>query len=189
VLDAIRRLRDHWASQPRHRYLAAADCVPTIISGGEWVVSYPARCRVDCHIEYLPGQADASGYGSLVAAEFSEWILRATETDRWLAAHPPRIDWLAGGVPPAEVDPGCAIVQAALDATGAVGRPGRIAGLDNWHDGATLTVEAGIPAICLGPGDIHLAHTSDEHVTIRDLVDCCQALAVTAMRYCGLAAD
>ena len=61
----------------------------------------------------------------------------------------------------------------------------RSAGLDNWHDGATLTVEAGIPAICLGPGDIHLAHGTEESVPIADLVACAQALAVTAMRFCG----
>jgi hypothetical protein len=29
----------------------------------------------------------------------------------------------------------------------------------------------------------------DEHVTIGDLVDCCQALAGTAMRCCGPVAD
>ena len=74
---------------------------------------------------------------------------------------------------------------AALASARAVGRPSALAGLDNWHDGATLTVEAGIPAICLGPGDIHLAHGTEESVPIADLVACAQALAVTAMRFCG----
>jgi acetylornithine deacetylase len=79
-------------------------------------------------------------------------------------------------------------VQAALGATAAVGRPGRLAGLDNWHDGATLTAEAGIPAICLGPGDIALAHTTEERVPVADLVACAQTLALSAMRFCGVAA-
>ena len=72
-------------------------------------------------------------------------------------------------------------------ATRAVGRPSALGGLDNWHDGATLTVEAGIPAVCLGPGDALLAHTTAEPVPIADLVACCQALAVSAMRFCGVA--
>ena len=42
VLDAVRRLREHWAQRPRHPYLSAGDCVPTIVAGGEWLVSYPA---------------------------------------------------------------------------------------------------------------------------------------------------
>ncbi len=43
------------------------------------------------------------------------------------------------------------------------------------------------PSICLGPGDIHLAHTAEESVPIVDLVDCAKALAITAMRFCGTA--
>lgn len=187
VLDAIRRLREDWALRPRHPHLSPADCVPTRIEGGEWIVSYPARCRIDCHVEYLPAQADERGWGSRVERELEEWIRRAAEADPWLREHPPRVEWLVGGVPPAEVSPEEPIVQAALAATAAVGRAGRLGGLDNWHDGATLVVEAGIPAICLGPGDVHLAHAVDERVPIADLVACAQALAVTAMRFCGVA--
>ncbi|MDX6467624.1 MAG: acetylornithine deacetylase [Gaiellaceae bacterium] len=185
VLEAIRRLREEWALRPGHPYLSAGDCVPTVIQGGEWIVSHPASCRLDCHIEYLPDQADEQGWGSKVEQEFNDWIARAAATDPWLAEHPPRIDWMVGGVPPAEIAADEPIVEAALSAARAVGRPSSLGGLDNWHDGATLTVEAGIPAICLGPGDIYRAHTSSESVPIADLVACAQALAVTALRFCG----
>jgi acetylornithine deacetylase/succinyl-diaminopimelate desuccinylase-like protein len=57
--------------------------------------------------------------------------------------------------------------------------------MDNWHDGATLTVEAGIPAICLGPGDCYQAHTASESVPVADLVACAQALAIAALRFCS----
>jgi acetylornithine deacetylase len=187
VLDAIRRLREEWALRPRHPYLSPADCVPTVVSGGEWIVSYPAACRLDCHIEYLPAQADADGLGSEVEREFADWIARAAAADPWLREHPPRVDWLVGAVPPAEVAADDALVVAASSAARAVAGRGALGGLDNWFDGATFTVEAGIPAICLGPGDIQLAHGTSEAVPIDDLVACTQALAVAAMRYCGVA--
>jgi acetylornithine deacetylase len=187
VLEAIRRLREEWALRPRHPYLSAADCVPTIVSGGEWLVSYPAACRLDCHIEYLPDQADEAGWGSRVEREFEDWIARATAADPWLRAHPPTIEWLVGDVPPAEIAADEPIAEIALASARAIGRASELGGLDNWHDGATLIVEAGIPSICLGPGDIHLAHTAEESVPIADLVDCAKALAVSAMRFCGLA--
>jgi acetylornithine deacetylase len=185
LLEAVRRLREEWALRPRHPYLSPAEIVPTMVAGGEWVVSYPASCRLDCHIEYLPEWADEQGFGSRVAREFEDWIARAAATDPWLRAHPPRIEWLIGGVPPAEVAADDPIVQVALGATRAIGRASELGGLDNWHDGATLIVEAGIPSICLGPGDIHLAHTSHESIAVDDLVDGAKALAVSAMRFCG----
>ena len=102
-----------------------------------------------------------------------------------LAEHPPLIEWTVGGVPPAEVAAKEPIVEAALSAVHAVGRESRLGGLDNWHDGATLTVEAGIPAICIGPGDVYLAHTTSESVSVTDLIACTQALAVATLRFCS----
>jgi acetylornithine deacetylase len=186
VLDAVRRLREEWALRFRHPYLSPPDCVPTMIQGGEWLVSYPASCRLECHVEYLPEQADEHGWGSRVEAEFVEWIRRAADADPWLAQHPPRIEWTVGGVPPAEVPQDDPVVVAALGAARAVRPDAKLGGLDNWHDGATLVVEAGIPAICLGPGDVHLAHTTSESVPVAELVACAQALAVAAIRFCGV---
>ncbi len=87
LLEALRRLREEWALRPRHRYLAAADCVTTGISGGEWVVSYPARCRLECHIEYLPS-SDGSDPAPVVRREFEDWIGRAADADSWLRTAP-----------------------------------------------------------------------------------------------------
>jgi acetylornithine deacetylase len=187
VLEAVRRLREEWAQRPRHPFLSPADCVPTMIAGGEWIVSHAARCRLDLHIEYLPEQADARGWGTRVEREFEAWIAAAAAADPWLRRHPPAVEWLVGGVPPAEVSPGEPVVQALLGAERALGREGLAAGFDNWHDGAMLTVEAGIPAVCYGPGDVQLAHTVDEHVPVADLVACTQGIAVAAMRYSGVA--
>jgi acetylornithine deacetylase len=185
VLDAVRRLREHWEGRPRHRYLSPGDCVPTIVAGGEWLVSYPAVCTLECHIEYLPDRADEHGYGALVEREFTDWIADAAAADPWLREHPPEIAWGVGGVPPAEVAEDDPIVQTLLRAGGDLGQEQRLGGLDNWHDGATLTVEAGIPAVCFGPGDVHRAHTADEYVPIDDLVACAQRIALAAMRFCG----
>jgi acetylornithine deacetylase len=187
LLDAVRRLREEWALRPRHRYLAPADCVPTMVCGGEWIVSHPAQCRLDLHIEYLPEQADERGWGTLIQREFEDWIARAAAADPWLREHPPRISWLAGDVPPAQVDTDEPIVQTLLAGERALSRRARVGGMQNWHDGATLIVEGGIPSVCYGPGDIHVAHTVDEHVPVVDLVACAQGIALAAMRFCGVA--
>ena len=185
LVDALRRLREAWALRPRHPYLSPADIVPTMIKGGEWLVSYPARCRLDCHVEYLPEQADADGWGRDVEAEIEAWIAAAAAADPWLRDHPPVVEWLVGGVPPAQVSDDEPVVRELLAAERDLGRAARLGGLDNWHDGATLIVEGGIPAVCYGPGDIHLAHTADERVPVAELVACAQGIALAAMRFCG----
>jgi acetylornithine deacetylase len=131
LIEAIRRLREEWALRPRHPYLSPADAVPTIIAGGEWLVSYPARCTLDVHLEYLPDRADESGWGSRVMAEFADWIRRAADGDPWLRDHPPTIEWIAGEVPPAEVRADEPIVEAILGASRDLGRRSPLGGLDN----------------------------------------------------------
>jgi acetylornithine deacetylase len=186
LIEAIRRLREEWALRPRHPQLSPADCVPTMVSGGQWLVSHPASCRLDCHIEFLPdATAEEGEAGASVQREFEEWIARAATSDPWLREHPPRVEWLAGAVPPAEVSREEPVVTSLLGAEADLERTGRLGGLDNWHDGATLIVEAGIPAVCYGPGDVHLAHGADELVPIADLVACAQGIALAALRFCG----
>ena len=184
LLDAIQRLNADWALRPRHPYLAPAECVVTAIQGGEWMVSYPARCRIDCHFEYLPGQVDGDGWGSRVEREFEDWIARAAAADPWLREHPPRVEWLLNGVPPAEVGSDEPIVRTLMEAQRDLGREARVGGMDNWHDGATLITDGGIPAVNFGPGDIRLAHAADEKVPIAELVACAQGIALAAMRFC-----
>ena len=147
------------------------------------MVSYPARCRIECHVEFLPGQADTDGWGGPVREELEAWIGRAAAADPWLREHPPRVGWLLGGVPSAAVAEDDPVVRALLTA-----QPGaRAGGFDNWSDAATLVREAGIPAVNYGPGDVRDAHTAHEHVPIAELVACAQGIAVTAMRFCGVA--
>ena len=153
VLGAVERLREHWAMRPRHPYLSAGDCVPTIITGGEWLVSYPATCALECHIEYLPDRADEHGYGSEVEREFEHWIAEAAARRR-VAPRASARDHVGRrrratfrGRRKRAHRAGAARGRAATS-----GSSTSLGGLDNWHDGATLTVEAGHPGGLLRPG-------------------------------------
>jgi acetylornithine deacetylase len=144
-------------------------------------------------VMYVPAQADGHGWGSAVRREVEDHVLRYTAAhDDWLAEHPPVFEWWPNAVMPLEIDPSHPIVATALEATGDVGRPGALGGLDSWYDGATLTHLGGIPAIGYGPpgfdpDGLSVAHIVDEYVPVDGLVACAQGLAVTAMRFCGTA--
>ncbi len=188
VLDALARLEADWRDRAdnRHPFLSPGDIIPTVIAGGEWIVSYPASCRVTYHVAYLPARGDEDGWGTLVEREIEECVARAAATDPWLAEHPPTFTW-APEVPAAEVPADAPIIDVLLGAGQALGRPGTRSGLDNWHDGATFTRFGGTPSVCYGTGTLNCAHRPDESVPVDDLVACAQALALAAMRFCGIA--
>jgi acetylornithine deacetylase len=188
VMNALRRLHDDRRGHPDHRHLhlSPGHVIPTKIQAGDWPVNVPDRCTMTYHVAYLPAHADADGWGTAVEAEVEAAIENATSADPWLAEHPPRVRWLLD-IPAAEVAPGEPIVEVALDAGIDLGRPGRRAGLDSWHDGATFTRFGATPTIAVGPRSIDRAHTVDEFVPIDDLVDCAKLYALAAMRFCGVA--
>jgi acetylornithine deacetylase len=194
VLAAIESLRDEWSRREGlgHPLLSRPSLLPTMARSGEWPVTYPASCDLTLAVMYVPAMADGRGWGAEVRREVEEWIARESARDDWLAVHPPAIEWWPNGVMPFEIPASEPIVETVLDATGDVGRPGRLGGLDSWYDGATLTRFAGIPSIGFGPpgfdaDGLSLAHTVDEYVPIDGLVACAQGLAVAAMRFCGVA--
>lgn len=66
--------------------------------------------------------------------------------------------------PPMEIpadNPWILKMQQANPSSKAVGAP--------WFSDAAHLCNAGIPAICVGPGNIHQAHTKDEFISIEDL--------------------
>jgi len=188
VLDALQRLRLEWQLRPdtQHEVLAPGTIVPTGLDSGQWMVSYPAVSTLRCHVQYVPGQADANGYGTRVEAEIEAHVLAAAQADPWLADHPPRFAW-PGDVPAGFVDEAEPVSATALGAMAALGLERAVAARTTFFDGPTFS-RAGIPTIAFGPGDILRAHAVDEHVPVAELVRAAQVLAVAAMRFCGVAA-
>ncbi len=195
VLEALKGLREEWAkrSDLRHPRLSMPDVLPTMISAGEWAVSYPASCTITIAVLCVPQQTDEEGWSFAVEREVDEWIARAAATDPWLAEHPPTVNWWPNRVMSLEIPADDPIVSVVSDASADVGRPTRLSGLDSWYDGATFTRLGGTPAIAYGPEGFYpdgrsVAHTIDEHVPVQGLVDCAKGLAVAAIRFCEVAA-
>ena len=71
------------------------------------------------------------------------------------------------------------VVKMVERAMAAEGLAVSIEGLSAWTDAAVLN-EAGIPAICFGPGDIALAHAAEEFVAIPEIVKATSVMARVA---------
>ena len=57
-------------------------------------------------------------------------------------------------------------------------------GMTAWVDAAFLN-EAGIPAVCYGPGDIAQAHSADEWIEVEEITRCADVLETFARSLVG----
>jgi acetylornithine deacetylase len=64
----------------------------------------------------------------------------------------------------------------------------RVEGMSAWTDAALLN-DAGIPAICFGPGDMGLAHAAEEWVQVDEIERATRVLTRLALTWTGEPAD
>jgi acetylornithine deacetylase len=75
--------------------------------------------------------------------------------------------------------PICQALSSVLTAQGLSITP---VGMSAWTDAALLN-EAGIPAICFGPGDMGLAHAAEEYIPIAEVEQATDVLRTLASEW------
>jgi acetylornithine deacetylase len=142
-----------------HRLLGHASLHASTITGGIGWSTYPDRCTVRIERRTLPGEDAAAALAEVRDA-----------CDRVRAAGVPlnataELQFAQG---PSDVAEDAPVVRTLAAAMRACGEPMAIEGLSAWTDAALLN-DAGIPAICYGPGDISLAHSATEFVPLAEI--------------------
>lgn len=142
-----------------HPLLGRPSLHASIISGGLGLSTYPDRCSIHIERRTIPGES---------AGDFAREIEAACARVRAQAPEF-RADIIPGfAQAPNEVSVTHPLVLALSAALGRAGEQSSIEGLPCWTDAALFT-EAGIPAICFGPGDIALAHSAEEYVDMGEI--------------------
>lgn len=142
-----------------HPLLGRPSLHASTISGGTGMSTYPAQCELSIERRTIPGESAES-----VLAEVRDAIAR-------IAGRRPGFDAMVSlrtAQPPSDVASNAPVVEALRKAITAEDRTPRIEGLSAWTD-AALFNDAGIPAVCFGPGDISLAHAAEEFVEIEEI--------------------
>jgi acetylornithine deacetylase len=162
-----------------HPLLGRPSVHASLIEGGTGMSTYPERCLLRLERRTIPGEQVADVVGEVEAA-----------CARVRARRPTFAAELAVGVTqsPSDVAVEAPIVRALDGALRARGEPPRVEGMSAWTDAAILN-DAGIPAICFGPGDIGLAHAAEEYVIIEEIERATAVLTELARRWCGSATN
>jgi acetylornithine deacetylase len=136
------------------------------IEGGVAPSVYPERCSLSIERRTLPKEDDDT-----VIQEFALMLEGVRRVFPDLDAE------LVAGLcrPGTEVQTDSPLVQRLLAAAEEEGMTPRVEGMTAWVD-AALFNEAGIPAVCFGPGSIAQAHSADEWVEVEQIESCARTL-------------
>ncbi|MGH7669887.1 MAG: ArgE/DapE family deacylase [Gemmatimonadaceae bacterium] len=158
-----------------HSLLGHASLHAALISGGQGMSTYPDRCELKIERRTMPGETPAG-----VMVEIEAACARVRERRPEL-----RVDHsLRLAQSPSDVNVDAPVVRALRNALNHQALPVRVEGMSAWTDAAILN-DAGIPAICFGPGDIALAHGPEEYVEIEQIQRATAVLERMARSWCG----
>lgn len=172
-LSALEGLHARLQERSPHPLLGHGSFHTGTIRGGNAPSVYPAECRITLERRTLPGESADDA-----AAPFHEVLEE-------LARREGRVDAdLETGLfrPGTEVGTDHPLVEGLRQALRDEGVEPRVEGMTAWVDAAFLN-EAGIPAVCLGPGSIALAHAADESVPVDEVRTCGAVLERYARSY------
>jgi acetylornithine deacetylase len=176
VLDALDRFQRTVLPTRTHPLLGRASLHASTIAGGVGWSTYPEHCLLRVERRTIPGETTAS-----VLREVEQILAELRVTTPQLAVTV-RIDTAQG---PSDVAVDAPLVQRLAAASASVrGAMPAVEGLSAWTDAALLN-DAGIPAVCFGPGDIALAHAATEYVPLSEIDMATAVLTAFALDWCS----
>lgn len=173
-LDALDS--DELPRRAPHSLLGRPSLHAADIRGGNGPSTYPDRCTFGVERRMLPGETADGALDELRAA-----CARVAKRKPGFAAEVA----LEFAQPPSDVAAEAPIVRALGMALGTAGEtPTPLAGMSAWTDAALLNA-AGMPAICFGPGDIALAHATEEWVPVDEIERAMRVLQGLIASWCA----
>jgi acetylornithine deacetylase len=175
ILAELDRMQREQLPSKTHPLLGHASMHAATIVGGTGYSTYPGSCTVTLERRTVPGETTET---------FQHEIEQACRVARATYPNLNTSVTITMAQASSDVSPDAPIVCTLSGALRAEGQPVNIEGMSAWTD-AALFNEAGIPAICFGPGDITLAHAATEYVPVQGVEDATRVLQRTIIDWCN----
>jgi len=175
VIAELDRFQTESLHQRTHPLLGRGSLHMSLVSGGTGLSTYPDLCTLELERRTLPGETEQTFLKEVGAA-----IAKVRETHAGL-----EVDIsLTTAQSASDVGTDEPVMRAMSDALREEQLSPRVEGLSAWTDAALLN-EAGIPAICFGPGDIALAHSDTEFVPLAEIDTATRVLSRFVHSWCN----
>jgi len=175
VLGEVEELQKRLEAGPRHPLLGCGSVHTSLITGGQELSSYPARCRLSVERRLLPGED-----GPTFECELSEILTQLSSQDPQFHAR------LSPGYSARALESSrdSRIARTLAECTrNVLEREASFGATTFWTDTALLE-EAGIPSVVFGPGGEGL-HSGAEFVRLDEVVYAAEVLVDCARAFCG----
>jgi acetylornithine deacetylase len=179
VMTALADFEREELTTHTHALLGHASMHAGTITGGAGWSTYPETCRLEIERRTLPGES-----AEQVVGEIQGVCDRVRQRQATLQA---TVQHVFSQLP-SDVAVDAPICKALSESLKRRGEPVRVAGMSAWTDAALLN-DAGIPAICYGPGDIALAHAAEEWVPVVEIERATGVMEAMIARWCGTGED
>jgi acetylornithine deacetylase len=152
-----------------------------IVDAGDWPSTVPAEATFECRIGWPPGESREE-----VMSQVESAIQSAAADDKWLSEHPPEVEWFGWDAEPHECSRDADIVRSVTDRVEEIcGESGQYIGGLSGLDERFYNLYYDIPCPTVGPSGGN-THGADEFLELDSLVDTAQAVALSAMDFCGV---
>ena len=158
VVTALEHYAKGGVGRETHPMLGKGTLSVGVIRGGEYVNIIPDRCEIDVDRRILPGED-----GRRAVSDVRTYLGSAIEGDIGLEVVGPKL--LVPGLNMSADDPWVKAVGAATKHV--TGRSAYVGNVATTHAGVLM--EAGVPAVVLGPGSMGQAHTATEKLDLNQL--------------------
>ncbi len=175
VLAELEALDRALQARPPHALVGTGSLHASFVSGGRELSSYPDHASLQMERRTLPDESQQHALDEVRGI-----------VDR-LAAQDPTFRASARsmfGRPAYEIAADHLLPSTLCASLAAVGGAPRICGASFWADSAVLG-HAGIPSVLFGPGGAGL-HSTEEYVTVAEVLRCRDALVEMTRRFCGM---
>ena len=174
VLGQLEALDRQLQSRSPHPRLGVASLHASIIAGGRELSSYPDICRLQMERRTIPGESESAP---------EEEVRNCLERLRAEDATFESTAQVGLARPPYEIPEDHPVPEALARAARAAGVNAARVGMSFWTDAAVLGA-AGTPSVLFGPGGAGL-HSTEEYVTIAEVIACRDVLATLAVDWCA----
>lgn len=151
------------------------------VRAGDWSSTVPDRLVAEGRYGVRLGEPPARA-----RAAFERAVESGTPDNAWLSGHPPRVTWSGGQFASGRLPDGHPLlgqVRAAAEGAGLSSPAERAV---PYGSDLRQYAAAGIPTVHFGPGEVVVAHTPIERIRLADVVGVARALALLAVRTCGV---